>query len=130
MFIGSSGVGKSSLINRLLNYECQQTKNVRGKDSHGVHTTTSRELFVLEGGGVVIDTPGMREFQVWADEEAFGNAFEDIDRLAKMCRFANCTHSGEPGCAVLNAVETGELDHKRLKSYHKLEREMNYFRSA
>jgi ribosome biogenesis GTPase / thiamine phosphate phosphatase len=127
VFIGSSGVGKSSLVNSFFDSELQVTKNVRGKDSHGMHTTTNRELFFLPGGGILIDTPGMREFQTWADEDAFNNTFEDIETLGKTCRFSNCTHHDEPGCEVQNAIITGELDSKRLKNYYKLENEMKFF---
>jgi len=119
-FVGSSGVGKSTLLNRLLGRDVQTTKEVRGHDSRGRHTTTHRQLFVLPGGASVIDTPGMREFQL-ADDAGLESAFGDIEALAAQCRFADCAHVSEPGCAVRD-----QIDAVRLASYHKLLRELRY----
>jgi len=132
--VGSSGVGKSTLLNRLLGREVQATAGVRSHDSRGRHTTTHRELFVLPEGGIVIDTPGMREFQLSASNEvsAHSNAggvetvFGEIERLAERCRFADCAHQGEPGCAVREAVDQGRLPADRLASYEKLMKELRY----
>lgn len=126
VFLGSSGVGKSTLLNRLLGVEQQATGAVRADDSRGRHTTTHRELFLLPTGGLVIDTPGLRELQLWANPDDLGTAFPDIEALATGCRFTDCTHTVEPGCAVLAAVEAGSLDEKRLASYQKLRRELAY----
>lgn len=122
-FIGSSGVGKSTLINRLAGKELLSTSGLRNDDK-GRHTTTRRELFALPTGGVVIDTPGMRE--LGAESSDLSKSFSDIDELAAHCRFRDCTHTNEPGCAVLNAIETGELDERRFKNYLKLKREAKY----
>jgi ribosome biogenesis GTPase len=125
-FLGSSGVGKSALINALLGYERQEVQQVRGRDYTGRHTTTSRELILMPDGGMVIDTPGMREIQMWAGEDDLGDAFADIGKLAARCRFKDCQHMAEPGCAVKAAVERGELDARRLDSYEKLQKEIRY----
>ncbi len=124
--LGSSGVGKSTLINRLLGEERFATASVRESDSRGRHTTASRELVALPGGALLVDTPGMRELQLWTDEESLGRTFDDIERLAPECRFADCSHELEPGCAVLEAVEKGEIDPARLASYHKQRRELDH----
>lgn len=122
-FIGSSGVGKSTLINKLLGSPVITTQEI-GKGDKGRHTTTGREMFPCPLGGVVIDTPGMRE--MGAESADLSKAFVDIEELAQHCRFRNCTHTNEPGCAVLAAVESGELESRRLESYHKLEHETSY----
>ena len=122
-FIGSSGVGKSTLVNRLLGGDVIRTADIRS-DGRGRHTTTRRELFVLPGGGVVIDTPGMRELGIESADLA--RTFSEIDELAAQCRFADCTHTGEPGCAVRRAIEDGRLAQKRLDSYLKLKKEASY----
>jgi ribosome biogenesis GTPase len=122
--VGSSGVGKSTLINRLLGRAAQATQSVRESDSRGRHTTTHRQLFVLPGGGMLIDTPGMRELQLWIADEGFETGFADIDALAQGCRYRDCGHEREPGCAVRAAVERGELDADRLASWAKLGREL------
>jgi len=122
-FIGSSGVGKSTLINRLAGEELLATSEIR-TDDKGRHTTTRRELIALPQGGVVIDTPGMRELGI--DSADLSRAFSDIDMLAERCRFRDCTHTSEPGCAVLYAMEAGTLDERRLESYRKLSREARY----
>jgi len=121
--IGSSGVGKSSLVNRLLGHEVQRVRTLR-KDEKGRHATTRRELIELPDGGILIDTPGMRELGLVEDEGGVNRIFADIVALAEDCRFRDCQHQGEPGCAVEAAVEVGELDGGRLASYHKLQREV------
>jgi ribosome biogenesis GTPase len=123
--LGSSGVGKSTLINRLLGSERQATGEVREADGRGRHVTTSRELVILPAGGVVIDTPGMRELQMWADGDSLKESFDDIEALAEACRFRDCAHESEPGCAVKQAVEEGELEGKRITSYKKIKRELD-----
>jgi len=128
-FLGSSGAGKSALINALLGEDKQQTGEVRGDDRMGRHTTTKRELILLPGGGVVIDTPGMREIQMWAGEESLQGAFYDIEMLAKSCRFSDCRHNAESGCAVRAAIEEGDLSPARLESYQKLQKELHYLAS-
>jgi ribosome biogenesis GTPase len=125
-FLGSSGVGKSALINALLGEERLVTGDVRENDRRGRHTTTRRELFLLPGGGAVIDTPGMREIQIWGDETSLDNAFGDIARLAENCRFANCRHDKEPGCAVREALDNGELDAGHFRNYLQLQREIRH----
>jgi ribosome biogenesis GTPase len=121
--LGSSGVGKSTLINRLLGLHRQRTTEVRVHDSHGRHTTTSRELILLDGGGMIIDTPGMRELQLWSDG-GVSETFEDVEQLIARCRFSDCQHRTEPGCAVRAAIESGELEAQRFHSYQKLQREL------
>ena len=125
-FLGSSGVGKSTLINSLLGHEKFKTAEVREDDSRGRHTTTHRELVTLPSGGNLVDTPGMREIQLWGTEEEVEEAFDDIAELAKQCKFRDCRHDREPGCAVLNAVEDGTLDPGRLESHRKLQREAEH----
>jgi ribosome biogenesis GTPase len=122
-FIGSSGVGKSSLINRLRGAEARATGAI-GNDDKGRHTTTRRELVVLPGGGIVIDTPGMRELGMVGDTSGLDTAFAEIAERAEHCQFRDCRHEGEPDCAVRDAVETGALPRERLDSYHKLKREL------
>jgi ribosome biogenesis GTPase len=128
-FLGSSGVGKSALINALLGVERQDTGEVREDDRMGRHTTTKRELILLPGGGMVIDTPGMREIQMWADEDDLRGTFYDIEMLSKECRFSDCGHNVESGCAVSAALDRGDLDPARLESYRKLQKELIYLAS-
>ncbi|MEW6034741.1 MAG: ribosome small subunit-dependent GTPase A [Chloroflexota bacterium] len=128
-FLGSSGVGKSALINALLGVEKQVTGEVREDDRMGRHTTTKRELILLPGGGIVIDTPGMREIQLWAGEEDLQGTFHDIEVLARSCRFSDCSHNVESGCAVREAIDRGDLNPARLESYQKLQNELNYLAS-
>lgn len=127
--IGSSGVGKSTLLNRILGEDAQRTAAVRESDDRGRHTTTHRELFVTPEGALVIDTPGMRELAVWDGEESLAEAFADIEELALSCQFRDCRHQKEPGCAVLEAVAEGTLPTERLESYRKLHREQTALKS-
>ncbi|MBQ6684613.1 MAG: ribosome small subunit-dependent GTPase A [Firmicutes bacterium] len=124
-FLGSSGVGKSTLINRLLGEERLETQALRNDDK-GRHTTTHRELILLPSGGMVIDTPGMRELGMWDSAEGVETTFADIEELANRCRFSDCTHTSEPGCAVLSALEDGSLDPSRWNSYLKIKTELEY----
>ncbi len=121
--LGSSGVGKSTLINALAGTALQETAEVRG-DGRGRHTTTHRQLLRLPDGGLIIDTPGMRELQLWDSQSGLADAFGDVDELARDCRFSDCRHAGEPGCAVVEAVGRGQLAEDRLHSYQKLQREL------
>ncbi|HBC45593.1 MAG TPA: ribosome small subunit-dependent GTPase A, partial [candidate division Zixibacteria bacterium] len=125
-FLGSSGVGKSSIINRLLGEDRLATNTVSDAESRGRHTTTHRELLLLPEGGIVIDTPGMRELQVWGDDQGLRQVFDDIEELAIGCRFRDCGHQSEPGCAVRVAIENGTLDTGRFQSYLKLKKELVY----
>ena len=125
--VGSSGVGKSTLINRLLGEERFRTAPVSdAEEGRGRHTTTTRELVRLPDGALLIDTPGMRELQLWTDDEGLGRPFKDIEDLAARCRFVDCSHELEPGCAVRAAVGDGTLDPRRLESYLKLRREVRF----
>ena len=127
VLLGPSGVGKSTLTNYLCGEELQDVQPVRDSDHKGRHTTTRRELILLASGGCIIDTPGLRELQMWDGEAGLGEAFADIAELAAACRFSDCRHENEPGCAVLEAVESGFLDVARLESHRKLQRELAYF---
>jgi ribosome biogenesis GTPase len=121
--LGSSGVGKSTLVNTLLGEELLETREIRD-DGKGRHTTTRRELVQLPGGALVIDTPGMREIQLWVADEGLEEAFEDVTELFGRCRFSDCGHESEPGCAVKAAIEDGSLSAERWESYLKLQREL------
>ncbi len=125
VFVGSSGVGKSSLINCIIGSEAQIVAGIR-EDGKGRHTTTSRQMLVLPGRGVIIDTPGLRELQLWTSESGASMAFSDVEAFARDCRFNDCTHEREPGCAVRAALEAERLDEDRVRSYRKLERERMY----
>lgn len=124
--LGSSGVGKSTLLNTLLGEERQATAGVRDADSRGRHTTTHRELFALPGGALLIDTPGIRSLEVAGADAGIDTAFDDIAELATQCRFSDCRHQAEPGCAIRLAIADGTLDEGRLASYQKLDRELAY----
>jgi ribosome biogenesis GTPase / thiamine phosphate phosphatase len=123
--LGLSGAGKSTLINRLAGEKLLRTQEVRD-DGRGRHTTTHRELIPLAGGGVLVDTPGMRSVGLWGDEEGLEQTFSDVEELAAQCRFADCRHETEPGCAVLEAIAEGTLPAERLESYQKLLRELRF----
>jgi len=124
VFLGGSGVGKSTLVNRLVGDEVQETREVRVSDDKGRHTTVAREIVSLPGGGVLIDTPGMRALALWDASEGMASAFPDIEELALRCRFRDCAHVNEPGCAVIAAVDAGELPARRLDSYRRLMAEL------
>lgn len=124
--LGSSGVGKSTLTNRLLGENRQLVQEIRESDDKGRHTTTHRELVLLPNGSVLIDTPGMRELQLWESAAGFTETFSEIEALAAECKYRNCSHNDEPGCAVLIAIEEGQLDSGRLASFRKLQKELAY----
>ncbi|RLQ95187.1 ribosome small subunit-dependent GTPase A [Falsibacillus albus] len=124
--VGSSGVGKSTLINELLGAEKQIVQEIREDDNKGKHTTTFRELFFLDNGSCIIDTPGMREIQLWESQEGMASGFGDVESLFEQCKFRNCSHHKEPGCAVRQAIKDGDLTDERFQSYLKLQRELAY----
>jgi len=121
--LGSSGVGKSTIVNRLIGHDLLRTQDVRESDSRGRHTSTTRQLVLLPESGVLIDTPGMRELQLWDSGETMSGAFGDIEAVADRCRFRDCRHRQEPGCAVRAAIGAGEVPAGRLENYHKLQDE-------
>lgn len=125
ILLGSSGVGKSTTTNQLLGRKVQLTQSVRESDSTGKHTTVHRELFVLPNGGLLIDTPGIRELQLWGDEDDLDESFNDIATLARRCKFASCTHTDEAGCAVQEALRSGLLSESHYASYVKMKRELD-----
>jgi ribosome biogenesis GTPase / thiamine phosphate phosphatase len=124
--IGSSGVGKSSLVNFLTGSNKQEVQEIRESDDKGKHTTTHREMIQLPEGAVLIDTPGMREVQLWTSEEGISESFADIEEYTSGCRFRDCKHNNEPGCAIIAAIHAGELDENRFSSYKKLQKELAY----
>ncbi|ABX41516.1 ribosome small subunit-dependent GTPase A [Lachnoclostridium phytofermentans] len=126
VFLGSSGIGKSSLVNALAGKEMMKVSNIREDDDKGRHTTTHRELISLENGVMIIDTPGMRELGLSNVESGLSSTFQDIDSLSEYCKFQDCKHEKEPGCAVNKAIEDGTLSLDRLRSYHKLQREVRH----
>ena len=123
VLLGPSGVGKSTLINRMVGLDVMKTRTVH-RSGEGRHMTSHRQLIQLPGGGMIIDTPGLREAQLWQGEDALGNLFEDIERIALGCRFTDCGHSSEPDCAIKAAIDAGTLDRARLENYRKLQREL------
>lgn len=125
ILLGSSGVGKSTLTNKLLGRQAQSTGEIRASDSTGKHTTVHRELFILPGGGILIDTPGIRELQLWGTEDELNANFEDIAQLARKCKYANCRHDKEKGCAVHKALANGLLDKKHYANYLKMKSEIS-----
>lgn len=126
VFMGSSGVGKSSLVNTLAGEEIMDINGIREDDSKGRHTTTHRQLIKLNNGAMIIDTPGMRELGMWDITEGLSDAFADVEKYVGMCKFRDCKHENEPGCAVRKAMENGELDPSRMESYLKLKSEAKY----
>jgi ribosome biogenesis GTPase len=126
--LGSSGVGKSTLVNALAGEEILKVQAIRENDK-GRHTTTHRQMVLLPGGGIVVDTPGMREMQLWDASDGLEGSFQDIEALAHNCRFRDCRHQGEPGCAIRAAVDFGELEPDRLASFEKLQRELLYLQT-
>lgn len=124
--LGSSGVGKSTLTNQLVGKRVQAVGEVRQGDDRGRHTTTHRELILLPSGGLLIDTPGMRELQIWAGDDSLQDTFADINAIASQCRFRDCQHDNEPGCAVQQALKDDTLDYQRFLSYQKLQKELDY----
>lgn len=126
VFLGSSGVGKSTFTNYLLNDEIMKTEGIREDDSKGHHTTTHRQMFVLANGAKIIDTPGMRELGMWVVEDGMEQSFSDLNELTSACKFSNCTHTKEEGCAIKDAIKNGTLSEKRWINYQKILRESNY----
>jgi ribosome biogenesis GTPase len=126
VLLGSSGAGKSTIINRLLGSATQKTREIRGSDDRGRHATTYRRLFLLPASGVLIDTPGMRELQLWDADTGLDDAFDEIGALGANCRFRDCQHRTEPGCAVLEAIANGSLDPDRMMNYQKMKRELQF----
>lgn len=125
--VGSSGVGKSTLINRLMNSDSMEVRETSSYKDKGRHTTSHRELLILPEGGMIIDTPGMRELQLWEGSEGVSETFADIEKYLGQCKFSDCKHESEPGCAIRKAMDAGELDEDRYRSYQKLQREINWF---
>lgn len=126
VFLGSSGVGKSTLVNTLYGEEVMKTSDIRENDSRGRHTTTSRNLIMLPNGAMIIDTPGMRELGMWDAESGISKTFQDIEQYLGMCKYSNCTHTNEPGCRILQAIKNGELTRERFEQYLKLQKESQY----
>ena len=126
-FLGSSGVGKSSLINKLLGEDAIKTEEAGLFSGRGRHTTTSREMYFLKNGGIVVDNPGMREVGVADADSGINEAFNNMAALAKNCRYANCSHVQEPGCEVLRAIESGELNREQFENYIKLKKEAEHY---
>lgn len=126
VFLGSSGVGKSTLVNTLYGEEVMKTSEIREEDSRGRHTTTSRNLIMLPNGAMIIDTPGMRELGMWDADNGISKTFQDVEKYIGLCKFSDCTHSNEPGCRILQAIKDGELSEERYEQYLKLKKESEY----
>jgi ribosome biogenesis GTPase len=129
VFLGSSGVGKSSLLNTIAGIDLMKVNHIREDDSKGRHTTTHRQLVVLDNGSMIIDTPGMRELGMWDVTEGLNTTFSDIEEYAKNCKFSDCSHQTEGGCAIRTALDLGDLAISRWESYLKLEKEIKYAKS-
>lgn len=129
ILLGSSGVGKSTLTNLILGRAAQKTQSVRDSDSTGRHTTTHRELFTLSNGALLIDSPGIRELQLWGTEEVLDDSFDDIQAIAQRCKFRNCSHGSEVGCAIRSALEDSSLATSRYENYLKMKRELVFLKS-
>lgn len=129
VLLGSSGVGKSSLINNLANEDVMKVNVLRNGIDKGRHTTTHKQMLILQNGGLIIDTPGIRELQLWDADDGISQTFSDIEEIAKSCKFGNCTHSNEPDCAVKKAIEEGLLDRNRFENYQKVQKEQVYLTS-
>lgn len=130
VFLGSSGVGKSTLVNYLAGKEVMVTNEIREDDARGRHTTTHRQIIMLPTGTMVIDTPGMRELGMWEADQGLDKTFSDVESYIGMCKYTNCTHTSEPGCAIINAIEKGELSRDRFDSYIKLKNESKYIENS
>lgn len=128
ILLGSSGVGKSTICNRLMSMDMLATREVREKDQRGRHATTSRELFMMPKGGVLIDTPGLREIRLLDSREGLEHTFSDIEEIALQCKFSDCSHENEPGCAVKKALKNGTLDRNRFDNFKKMEKEIDYYK--
>ncbi len=128
VLLGSSGVGKSSLVNRLLGIGSQRVHDVRAHDGRGRHTTTARQLLFTPSDAIIIDTPGLRELQLWDAQQGLERTFGDIEELAAVCKFRDCTHRGEPGCAVQVALQEGQMERERLESHRQLQRELDFLK--
>ena len=126
VFLGSSGVGKSTLVNTLIGEDVMKTSEIREDDSKGRHTTTNRQLLMLPTGAMVIDTPGMRELGMWNCDDGIDKTFQDVEKYFGTCKFSDCTHTSEPGCKVLEAIKNGELSEERYNAYMKLKNEARY----
>lgn len=129
VLLGSSGDGKSTLVNALAGSDRMATQSIRKSDGRGRHTTSHRELILLPGGALLLDTPGMRELGLWDADQGLANAFDDVESVVSNCRFRDCGHTNEPGCAVRASLESGDLDPARWKSYRKLQRELDHLES-
>jgi len=125
-FLGSSGVGKTTLLNNLIHQDLYKTQPIREKDDRGKHTTTKRELIILENGSIIIDNPGMRELGIISNESGISSTFNEIDELSDQCRYKDCTHTVEVGCAVLEALQSGEISEERYENFLKLYKESKY----
>lgn len=130
VFLGSSGVGKSTLVNYLAGNEVMTTNEIREDDDRGRHTTTSRQIIMLPNGAMIIDTPGMRELGMWKADEGLEKTFEDVESYIGMCKYSDCTHTNEPGCAIQDAIKHGELSQERFDSYIKLKNEAKYIENS
>jgi ribosome biogenesis GTPase len=124
--VGSSGAGKSTIVNQLVATACQPTQATRSTDGRGRHTTSNRELFLLPTGGLILDNPGMRELQLWPEQASLYSAFPEIEEIARRCAFRDCSHQGDQGCAIAEELANGRLDTERWRSYLKLRRELRH----